>query len=124
MSKIGWQYISKSNEEFALHCWENEGGSLRGGAQLQCNEHPSATAASHDRQKVDGPSPCHAANRGASLRRSKPAHWRLTRESPADSHRFAQRWLPRVRATRRSRHALERTPLGLLGRFSSARQCG
>lgn len=109
-----------NSEEMALHCWENEGGSLREGSHLRCNQHASATKAmNHGSQEHYPPKDvsfeCQTANRPFAPRRSKPAHWRLTASNRSGSHRYAQRWLPRLREKRKSRHALERTPLGLLG---------
>jgi hypothetical protein len=57
----------------------------------------------------------HLTDHRLGLRRSRPAHWPWTRGYYQHSHRFGRRWLPRVREKRRSRHALERTPLGLFG---------
>ena len=114
MTRNSLQHVT-NGDELAVHCWENEGGSLLGGAHLQCNQQRSATNAIDHAPKVDAPPKLPLADRRAQLRRSRPAHWTWPRDYLSDSQRFARRWLPRLRRKRKSRHALERTPLGLMG---------
>jgi hypothetical protein len=114
MTKNSLQHVNNC-DELALLCWENEGGSLLGGAHLRCNENSSASAAGDNGRKLDVPPVGRLADRRAMPRRSTPENWIWTRGHSSNSHRFARRWLPRVLEKRRSRHVLERTPLGLLG---------
>lgn len=102
-------------DELDLHRWENEGGSLLGGAHHCRDEREHAVEPAEHRRASGLASASRLVDHGGNPRRTATAHWWPTAGRHRDKHRLTCRWSPHKRRLRRPRRALEKTPLGSFG---------